>query len=125
MTFLAMFELETLSVSRRAPGVVSFGLFVPGAETILSVTGSMQPFQFRTRDQLPEGIRTRARYKFFTEATEIPLVGWDISGKQKSDILTRADGEQYEVFEIARWDVAKKTCPHFEYALLEIGDDER
>ena len=118
--------IETLTVDRVAPGSYVSGLWVNGAASDFTIDGSVQPFQFRSRQLLPEGMRTFAKYKFFADSPDQPkLISVDIGDFQNGDTVTRSDGNSYKVFEVADWSHDVDGCPHVEYALLEVGDDEK
>ncbi len=111
---------ETVSVATFAPGSTVAGDYAPGATTVRPVRGSIQPVSERTRDRLPEGIRTRATDEFYTKAT---LFTERLGTDQKADQITRK-GRLYDVVGVEDWTPHKRGLPHFRYILEEIGEDE-
>lgn len=82
-----MLGATTLTVTRRAAGSYVAGVWTPGATSTLTVEGSLQPMTGRELLLLPEGERTRARWKLYTETelrtadetttTEADRVSWN------------------------------------------------
>lgn len=117
---MAILGKETVSVTTFATGSTAAGDYVPGATTARLVRGSIQPVSERTRDRLPEGIRTRATLEMYTRAT---LFTERLGTDQKADQVTRK-GRLYDVIGVEDWTGHKRGLPHFRYVLEEIGEDE-
>lgn len=81
----------TYNAYRKTSSYVN-GRLVLGAETAFSVTGSLQPLKADEVLLLPEGLRTRTQYKFYTtddlrtadEPNGIEPDQLEISGKRYS-----------------------------------------
>lgn len=76
----------TLQLHRTAAGTHVNGVWVPGAVTEITIRGSLQPINARELALLPEGERTRGRWKLYTrtplrtanpaEYTEADRIAW-------------------------------------------------
>lgn len=69
------------------------GIWTPGTTAEREIDGSVQPLSARERMMLPEGIRTKASVKIYTEE---PLFTAEPGGMKQSDRL-RIDGVIWEV----------------------------
>lgn len=110
-----------LTLTRRAAGTRTNGLWVPGAATTSTIQGSVQPMNGRARERLPEGLRTRQTQTLYTTAQLQPL---SITGKQGCDLITTPDGRVHEVDVLSDWSAHAAPTAHREYVLLELGQDE-
>jgi len=59
---------QTLTVKIASPGSRVAGVWQPGALTTDTIKGAIQPLTDRELQQLPEGWRTRARWKLYSRS---------------------------------------------------------
>lgn len=75
------------------------GTYVPGDTEQLEVLGSVQPMTSDEIVSIPEGDRTRERYRFYSAA---PLKNIKTVKLQKGDLVLIND-EQFEVEKVDHW----------------------
>lgn len=90
---------EDVVLHRFASGTYTAGIYVPGAETLSTIRGSVQPLTTDELLLLPEGQRSRGSFKVYT-STE--LFTARESGKRKADQLD-IRGVLYEVQDVQSW----------------------
>lgn len=56
----------SITVFRPGVGAYTNGVYVPGEDTAIVIRGVIQPMSAREVMMLPEGIRTKARWKLYT-----------------------------------------------------------
>lgn len=57
---------ESVCIRRRQTGVYTDGVWVPAADTDVTFRACLRPVDGRTRDALPEGVRTLAQWIMHT-----------------------------------------------------------
>lgn len=70
---MQMLGEQTLTAKIATPGSRTAGVWTPGTPTNLTFKGVIQPLTDRELQQLPEGWRTRARWKLYTRTALKPL----------------------------------------------------
>jgi hypothetical protein len=100
-------NVEAITVTRSAQGSYVSGRFVPGAPTVTTAAGNVQPLSGKELLLLPEGERQRQVVKIYT--------GFAL---ESGDIVTRADGIQYDVQAVENWTAFAQ--PHFKARLTRI-----
>lgn len=75
------------------------GTFNPGSTTTLTIMGSVQPATAEDLLSIPEGDRTRTRYRFYSDP---PLKIQDTAALRKGDLVELTDGS-YEVESLKTW----------------------
>ena len=115
---------RTITIKRPAAGSYSGGLYTAGVETTLTIKGVIQPLQDREVQMLPEGIRTRARWKLYTRST---LQEYSVNGQTIADRVvlgsvetvvhkTRDFASTAPVFGLTS---AERSLEHRRYVLVE------
>lgn len=102
------------TVSRFAPDTDVEGRAVPGAESTLTVRGSLQPLSAREQRQLADGKHARAEWLFLTR---VELNQTD--GAQRADQLHHK-GKRLEVIGVEDFSDDSFGLAHFEYLLAEV-----
>lgn len=102
---------ETLTRTVYAAATYDFntGLPKPGAATITTITGSLQPISDKERLILPEGDRITANKKFYTK-TKLTI----------SDKLVRSNGEIYEVIQVQEFTDYGQETDHYKCYLSKV-----
>lgn len=88
-----MLGAKTYTLYRTEPGQFIEGVWTPGLEEQLSARGSLQPMRPKETEVLPEGLRNRARWRFYCKATL--LLANEEAGQAADQVLI--DGERLEV----------------------------
>lgn len=93
------FEIFRVPVSlyRKSPGAYINGVWVEGAEALISITASIQPTSGEEMLSLPEGRRNRKTYSLFT-STPIQVIA---GGANPDQVVIY--GERYEVVRVEPW----------------------
>jgi hypothetical protein len=91
---------EPITVTRKAVGTFSSGVFVPGATTTIAATGSIQPLNGREHANLPELQRASESLKCYT-TTELRAA--DEAIRQPADLVTFR-GRTYQVHRVEPWE---------------------
>jgi hypothetical protein len=86
-----------IPLTRRLKGTYSNGVYAPGAQTSTTIRASVQPTSPDDLLSLPEGRRTTASYKLYTNN----LIQEQTS-THDPDVVTLF-GEKYEVVKIFNW----------------------
>ncbi len=89
----------TLSVTRRAAGTVSNGIYAAGSTTPLSLVATVHPADGRTVKLLPEGHRSREAIVIFTKDA---LRGVQDPAGAPADLVSYS-GVTYEVQVVENW----------------------
>lgn len=85
---------RSVTVTRKAAGSYNNkGEFVPGADSSLAITASIQPISARERELLPEGTRLKEVFKLYTTTQLLPPRGTPPAGGDTVSI----NGENYLV----------------------------
>lgn len=90
---------QAITGTRRAPDTLLKGRKIDGAESAISLNGSVQPITGNERQTLPEGIRERARYAIYTDYA---LRTDDQTAKTPADTLDLF-GKKYKVVIVEPW----------------------
>lgn len=77
----------------------SQGMYVPGKDQSFTIKGSIQPVSGREMQFLPDGMRAREVYKFYTD-TKLAVVSED---KSKAADRLVIDGKKFEVVTVEDW----------------------
>lgn len=109
---------QTLTVERTTGSVVD-GVWTQNVTTSFDIAGSVQPVIGRELQSLPEGQRTRARYKLFTESDLIVI---DSASGTEPDRVQYLE-KSWQVQEDENWNGHTTGLPHRKYFLIEPGDD--
>ena len=104
-----------LTVTRRAAGAFSDGVWQEGTETELLILASVQPLRPDEMDSLPEGRRDRQAVKIYT-STEL----FTVRGKDTSPDLVVWRGDTFEVISVAPHQSA--VISHFKAVALKLDD---
>lgn len=75
------------------------GTFIPGATTTLTIEGSVQPMTSQDLVSIPEGDRTRERFRFYSFPD---LLNIDNSTLRKGDVVS-VSGVDFQVENIWHW----------------------
>ncbi len=75
------------------------GVFVPGASTDTTISGSVQPLEGEDREILPEGERHRDGIKVYTKSAVRPVDQYTAESAQHFIV----DGVVYEIWNAKRW----------------------
>ena len=101
-----------VTITRQAAGAYVAGVWVPGAESTVTIRASVQPATAEDMQRLPEGRRQTGAVKLYTSAalkTEI--------GNQKADRVTLPTGT-YEVAQADQWQ--NGVLPHNVYLCARV-----
>lgn len=109
------------TVHRPPAGAYVDGEWVEGPSSPFSVLASIQPLTGRELEALPEGMRTRGRFKMYTEAV-LRTVQECSAGGVKPD-LVEAFGRLLEVQTVLDFQNHTTGLPHVKYLLGEPGGD--
>lgn len=108
--------VETLTLRRRAAGTRGTdGRFTPGAETVSTIRGSVQPPPRQVLETLSEGERQRGAKVVFTRAE---LRTGDQNTGTLADVLEYV-GAQWEVRDVQRWPAL---LPHYEVIVVRVKE---
>lgn len=117
---MAFLGKSTFTVRRYAGDTVGDdGVINRGATTSFTVTGTLVPFRDRDKQMLPEGIRTQATHRFYTNSSL--LMSRD--GIHADELLDDATGRWLEVVQESNWTRHTTGIPHRWFALAEPSDD--
>lgn len=120
-----MLGSQQLVVIRQAPGERVNGVFVPGNECRLAVTGSIQPLTGRELMLLPEGERAREQRKLYVQPPfELRTVIAD--GETMPDQVVYR-GQRWEVHADTSYDQPTgfgSGLEHSRYRLVAVQQDE-
>lgn len=97
MTPFEIFRVP-LTVYRQAAGSYVNGVWVPGAETAIMITASIQPTTGEEMLSLPEGRRDRKTYALFT-STKLEVVRSPLLNPDQIIIF----GERFEIIRCEIW----------------------
>lgn len=86
-----------LNIYRQTLGSYVDGEWVPGIETVIPITASIQPTTGEEMLSLPEGRRNRKTYALFT-STPVQLIV-NLQNPDQIDIY----GERYEIIRVEIW----------------------
>lgn len=114
---------QTYSVTTTAAGSWGDGEFGPGASSVVSVRGSLQPATPEMIENAPPigGSRTSALWGFWTEAE---LVVCDVENSIRGDIVSTDIGE-LEVIAVEDWTILPgHGLRHRVYTLRQRGADD-
>jgi len=112
-----MLGAQAYIVKRRAAGTYTNGTFVPGAESQISIKGSVQPLSGSELLLLPEGERVRAKCKMYSHD------GLKTASVNDATIADRVvvEGRDLEVHSVAPFR-NEGSLSHFKYVLVEVGE---
>lgn len=113
----------TVTVERPGPQTVVAGEVIDGAPTTFTIRASVQPIGGREREDLPEGYRTRGRYKMYQKRGPV-LQTTNLETNQREDIAVYK-GRRFEVVSWLDWSDHKAPTKHQKYLLAELGIDEQ
>lgn len=112
----------TVTVERPGAQTIVAGEVLDGAITTFTVKASVQPIGGREREDLPEGYRTRGRYKMYQKRGS-RLQTTNLETNQREDIVLY-DGRRFEVVAWSAWTDHVAPTRHHKYLLAELGADE-
>ncbi|HEU4402346.1 MAG TPA: hypothetical protein VFT43_09590 [Candidatus Polarisedimenticolia bacterium] len=101
----------SLTVTRPAPGAYVDGVYAAGAPSTFAVRASVQPLRGRELEALPEGRRSRAAYRVYTDTL---LRTVDDANPDRIALF----GEAYEVIAIEHWQ--NGILPHYKAVLSKL-----
>ena len=117
-----MLGATTVTVERPGADTYLAGELTPGASTSFSVVASVQPLSGVERQDLPEGYRTRGRFKMYVQgATQLQTT--NLTTQQREDVVTYK-GRRFEVVSWLDWSEHDAATAHHKYLLAELGVDE-
>ena len=103
------------TVTTRAAGYGVDGLPSEGGATSQTVQAIVTPISDREAQQLPEGVRIRARFKLRTKS-DLGDVG------EGASVRVVVDGEEHELVSFGRWTPPPfGSLAHRKYAALRLG----
>ncbi len=110
------------TLHRTAPGQFVDGVWETGAASTLTVQGSLQPLRPREVQALPEGLRQRARWRFYSK-TRLKVLDEE-TGQAPDEI--EVDGERLLVAGVEDFTRGitgpLASLAHYKYLLIEPED---
>ena len=103
---------RAVTVTRQAAGAFVAGVWVPGAESTVTIRASVQPATAEDMQRLPEGRRQTGAVRLYTSAALLTEVG-----TQKADRITLPTGT-YEVAQADQWQ--NGVLPHNVYLCARV-----
>lgn len=99
MTPFEIFRVP-LNLYRQNPGAFVKGQWIPGSETLIVITASIQPTTGEEMLSIPEGRRNRKTYSLFT-STPIEVIH-GLNNSTNPDQI-EIYGERYEIVRVEVW----------------------
>lgn len=113
----------TVTVERPGAAVFSAGELTDGPATTFDIRASVQPLRGVERQDLPEGYRTRGRFKMYTDTAPL-LQTTNLDTGQREDTVLY-NGRRFEVISWLDWSDHTVVTGHQKYLLAELGVDEQ
>ena len=107
---------KTYVVTRQGAGAVVDGDFLAGAISTFPIVGSLQPVTGAELEHLPEGDRTRGKYKLYTTS--------DLHKARPNAQADTIATPQGDLEVIAVLDFNLSVQGHWKYVLAVPGEDE-
>jgi hypothetical protein len=104
---VSSFRTYTIDGKRFAAGSNDKGRYVPGADSDIQFTASVQPLSGHEKLTLPEGVREKSAYRLYTS---FQLFTSREGDNKKADRVTLF-GETYEIIRVDVWQ--NKVIPHY------------
>lgn len=101
----------SLVVTRPTAGTFVAGLYVAGAPTTFNITASVQPLRAREMEMLPEGRRSSAAFRVYTDVLLRTV------NQENPDRVTLF-GEVYEVLSVEPWQ--NQILNHYKAVLVKL-----
>ncbi len=89
-----------VTVRRTDAGIVNaIGIYVPGADSTLTINACVQPANGRDIERLPEGMRTKDMYRIYSDAL---LYSAESPSGRPADVV-EYKGDDLRVVRVERW----------------------
>lgn len=112
---------ENYTVTRKAAGAWSNGVFVPGSASTFTVRGSVQPLDAEVLQQLKdEAARSQATWILLCDSYQASLAVSQAGEDTTSDRVD-IDGQEHMVLAVMDWHRHRRGVPYRSYVLGEVS----